>query len=134
MAEKAKILVVDDEEDILNATSHFLSRKGYEVFTATGKDEALAIVGEKHPAILLLDIRLKDTSGIDILKEVKRLDKNTKVIMVTALDDAETMKHAKAWGADDYIAKPFTASYLNDVLMQKLTQLSFRERKEQQNR
>jgi DNA-binding response OmpR family regulator len=81
-----------------------------------------------------LDIRLKDASGIDILKEAKQLNKNIKVIMVTALDDDETMKHAKAWGADDYVAKPFTASYLNDVLIQKLTTLAFREKKERENK
>lgn len=129
---KAKILVVDDEVDICNATKNFLTRKGYDVFTALTKDEAMEIIKEKRPTIILLDIRLKEASGIDILKETKSIDKNVKVIMVTALDDDENMKQAKAWGADDYIAKPFTTSYLNEVLMQKLTTLAFRDKKEQE--
>jgi len=129
--EKAKILVVDDEEDILHATRHFLVKRGYEVFIAATKDEAMAMVKQSHPQIILLDIRLKEASGLDILKEVKAIDNNIKVIMVTALDDEENMKQAKAWGAEDYIAKPFTAAYLNEVLMQKLKTLAFREKKEQ---
>ena len=125
------ILVVDDEIDICNTTKNFLTRKGYEVFTALTKDEAMEAIRQNRPKIILLDIRLKEASGIDILKEAKQIDKNIKVIMVTALDDDENMKQAKAWGADDYIAKPFTTSYLKDVLMQKLTTLAFREKKEQ---
>lgn len=126
---KTKILVVDDEVDICNASKSFLVRKGYEVFTALTKDEAIGAIKQNRPAIILLDIRLKEASGIDVLKEAKTIDKNVRVIMVTALDDEENMKQAKAWGADDYIAKPFTTAYLNDVLMQKLTTMAFRDKK-----
>jgi len=127
---KARILVVDDEIDICVATKNFLTRKGYEVFTAQTKDEALEAVKQNRPAIILLDIRLKEASGIDILKEVKKSDKDIKVVMVTALDDEENMKLAKAWGADEYVAKPFTVEYLNDVLLQKLAAIAYREKKE----
>lgn len=130
--EKAKILVVDDEVDICNTTKKFLTRRGYEVYTALTKDEAMDIIKQNKPNIILLDIRLKEASGIDILKEAKQIDKNVKVVMVTALDDEENMKQAKAWGADDYIAKPFTAAYLNDVLIQKLKTMAFREKKERE--
>lgn len=132
--EKAKILVVDDEAEICNTTKNFLTRKGYEAFCASTKDEAMEIIKQKQPAIILLDIRLKEASGIDILKEAKQLDRNIKVIMVTALDDEENMRQAKAYGADDYIAKPFTTSYLKEVLMQKLTTLDFRDKKERGRR
>jgi len=129
---KTRILVVDDEIDICVATKNFLTRKGYEVFTAQTKDEAWEAVKQNRPEIILLDIRLKEASGIDILKEVKKSDKDIKVVMVTALDDAENMKHAKAWGADEYVAKPFTVEYLNDVLLQKLTSIACREKKERE--
>ena len=129
--EKTRILVVDDEEDICNATKNFLTKKGYEVFTALTRDEAIDTIRENRPAIIFLDIRLKEASGIDILKHVKLIDRNIKVIMVTALDDEETMKHVKAWGADDYITKPFTADYLNSVLIQKLTSIAIRSKKVQ---
>ena len=127
---KTRILVVDDEIDICVATKNFLTRKGYEVFTAQTKDEALEAVKQNRPAIILLDIRLKEASGLDILKEVKKSDKDIKVVMVTALDDEENMKQAKAWGADEYVAKPFTVEYLNDVLLQKLAAIAYREKKE----
>jgi DNA-binding response OmpR family regulator len=129
---KTRILVVDDEIDICVATKNFLTRKGYEVFTAQTKDEAWEAVKQNRPEIILLDIRLKEASGIDILKEVKKSDKDIKVVMVTALDDEENMKHAKAWGADEYVAKPFTVEYLNDVLLQKLTSIACREKKERE--
>jgi len=129
---KTRILVVDDEIDICVATKNFLTRKGYEVFTARTKDEAWEAVKQNRPEIILLDIRLKEASGIDILKEVKKSDKDIKVVMVTALDDEENMKHAKAWGADEYVAKPFTVEYLNDVLLQKLTSIACREKKERE--
>ena len=129
---KTRILVVDDEIDICVTTKNFLTRKGYEVFTAQTKDEAWEAVKQNRPEIILLDIRLKEASGIDILKEVKKSDKDIKVVMVTALDDEENMKHAKAWGADEYVAKPFTVEYLNDVLLQKLTSIACREKKERE--
>ena len=67
-------------------------------------------------------------SGMDVLRKAKEIDKDIKVIMVTALDDEETIKQAKSLGADDYIAKPFTAAYLNDFILQKLARLNFREK------
>jgi DNA-binding response OmpR family regulator len=132
--EKTKVLVVDDEADVCDATQRFLTRKGYDVFTALTYDAAIEAVKQRQPKIILLDIRLKEASGIDVLKKAKKIDKNVRVIMVTALDDEENMKQSKAWGADDYIAKPFTVDYLNDVLMQKLKTLAFKEKKEQQNK
>lgn len=132
--DKTRILVVDDEPDICETTKNFLTRRGHEVFTALTKEEALLQIKNKHPQIILLDIRLKEASGIDILKEAKQIDKDVKVVMVTALDDEQNMKQAKAWGADDYIAKPFTAAYLNDVLIQKLKTLAFKDKKEQEQK
>jgi DNA-binding response OmpR family regulator len=126
--QKARILVVDDEPEICEVTRNFLARRDYSIFTATTAQDAINLVTKEHPNLILLDVRLGADSGMDVLRKAKEIDKDIKVIMVTALDDEETIKQAKSLGADDYIAKPFTAAYLNDFILQKLARLNFREK------
>ena len=125
--EPTKILVVDDEEEICQLTKNFLTRKKYQVFTANNSQEALVYVKRERPQLVLLDIMLGDESGMDVLRQIKSIDKSIKVIMVTALDDAEVIQKSKSLGADDYAAKPFTADYLNDVILNKISHLSVKE-------
>ncbi len=126
--ERTKILVVDDEEEICNVTRSFLVKRGYYIYTATNVKEALALVKREKPHLILLDVRLGSDSGLEVLRKVKEIDPGIKVIMVTALDDEATIKDAKLLGADDYIAKPFTAAYLNDFILQKISHLSAKEK------
>ncbi len=128
MIQKRKILVVDDEEEICNVTRSFLARRNYNIFTATTAEDAVRLVTKERPNLMLLDVRLGTDSGMDVLRKAKEIDKDIKVIMVTALDDEETIKQAKHLGADDYIAKPFTAAYLNDFIMQKIARLGPKEK------
>ncbi|MFA4842411.1 MAG: response regulator [Candidatus Omnitrophota bacterium] len=122
--EKTRILVVDDEQEICDVTRNFLAKRDYEVFTALNVQQAIDSLQKDKPHILLLDVRLGSESGMDILRKAKELDKNTKVIMVTALDDEETIRQSKSLGADDYITKPFTVDFLRDFVLQKITRLS----------
>lgn len=124
-----KVLVVDDEEEICELTRSFLRKKNYCTFGATSRHQALELVKKEHPHLVLLDLRLGQDSGLDILSEIKSIDKDIKVIMVTALDDEATIRQAKSLGADDYIAKPFTASYLNDLILQKISHLNLQQEK-----
>jgi len=124
--EKTRILVVDDEEEICQLTLSFLVRKNYNVFTATNGEVAIDLVKKEHPQIVLLDVRLGSESGIEVLEKIKEIDEEIRVIMVTALDDEESIRQAKALGADDYIAKPFTATYLNDFILQKIANLGLK--------
>src|SRR3989338_7496254 len=114
--EKVKVLVVDDEKEICEVTRNFLARRNYTVFIATNTSEALKIALEQKPEIVLLDMRLGDESGIELIPKIKEMDKDTKIIMVTALDDAESIQRSSSLGADEYITKPFTAAYLHDLL------------------
>ncbi len=126
---QAKILVVDDEEEICKLTQGFLSKKNYSVLTALGGQQAIGLVKKEHPCLVLLDVRLGVDSGLDVLRQIKEIDKNIKVIMVTALDDEASIRQAKSLGADDYITKPFTASYLNDFILQKIALLTLEQKK-----
>lgn len=126
--ERTRILVVDDEEEICNVTRSFLAKRDYNIFTATTVKEAINIVKKEQPHLILLDVRLGSDSGLDVLRKTKEINKEIKVIMVTALDDEDTIKQAKLLGADDYISKPFTAAYLNDFIIQKISHLSTKEK------
>lgn len=119
--DKTRILVVDDEPEICEVTRSFLAKRNHSVFTATDSAAALELVSREHPQLMLLDVRLGSESGIELLRKVREIDKEIKVIMVTALDDEETIRQAKALGADDLIAKPFTAGFLNDFIMKKIS-------------
>jgi len=121
-----KILVVDDEQEICDLTRSFLRKKNYCTLGATSRKEAVEIVKRDQPQIVLLDIRLGSESGLETLAQIKEINKDIKVIMVTALNDDESMNQAKALGADDYIAKPFTANFLEDVILKKVASLKVR--------
>jgi two-component system response regulator (stage 0 sporulation protein F) len=118
-----KILVVDDEKEICELTRSFLRKKNYCTLGATSRKEAIEIVKRDQPQIVLLDIRLGDESGLDTLRQIKEINKNIKVIMVTALNDEDSVAQAKSAGAEDYIAKPFTADFLEDIILKKVASL-----------
>ena len=121
-----KVLVVDDEEEICELTRSFLRKKKYCTFGATSADEAIEVVKKEKPHLVLLDVRLGDASGIEVLQKIKDFDKNIKVIMVTALNDEESTREAESRGAEGYIVKPFTASYLDEVILKKIAGLGLK--------
>lgn len=121
-----KILVVDDDQEVCELTRAFLRKKKYCTFGANSADEALEVIRKEQPQLALLDIRLGDSSGLDVLRGIKVLNKSTKVIMVSALNDEESMREAESLGAEGYIAKPFTAEYLNEILLKKIDELGLR--------
>lgn len=115
-----RVLVVDDEIAIRNLLKEFLSRKGYDVYTASDGRTAIAKVKEIRPHIVLLDIMMPGRGGIDTLKEIKKVDPRVGVIMLTAIFDEELGKRAIELGAYDYITKPVSFDYLETVLMVKM--------------
>ncbi len=122
--EKVKILVVDDEVEVCIMLSNFLGMRNYSVATALTMKSAIEAVEKEHPALVLLDIKLTDGSGMDALTVIKEIDPAIKVIMLTALDDNETIRQAKLKGADDYISKPFNFGYLENLILQKISHLT----------
>lgn len=119
-----KLLIVDDDLPICDFLRVFFSRKDYQVFTAIDGKQALSIVKEKQPNIILLDIRMPGLSGIEVLQKIKEIDKDAKVIMMTAVDEKMVVNLAMNYGATDYITKPFSLEYLEkDVFLKVLKQL-----------
>lgn len=126
--EETKILVIEDEDGAREIIARCLKRKGYPTLSAATAKDGLELVKKEHPNIILLDIRLEDGSGLEVLKEIKELDRNMKVIMVTALEDEVTIHQAKALGADDYVTKPLTMDFLDNLILEKISELNLHRR------
>ena len=106
---KAKILVVDDEEDICEILQYNLEKAGYQVKCVLGAEEALSLFSSERFDLLLLDIMLPEEDGISILRKL-RADPATEhlpVIMLTAKSTEYDHVEGLDAGADDYVAKPF---------------------------
>jgi CheY-like chemotaxis protein len=121
MERMSTILVVEDEEEICSLTKGILAKNDYNVLVAKNGTEALNFVTKKRPDLVLLDVRLGEVSGIDVLRRIKEIDNKIKVIMVTGLYEEDIIKQAKALGAEDYITKPFTTAYLKELVARKLS-------------
>ncbi|MFA5806655.1 MAG: response regulator, partial [Melioribacteraceae bacterium] len=103
----AKILIVDDDKDMRQLLSDILKSEGYEVRTAESGKKALKEIKVIRPEIVLLDIRLPEMNGIEILKEIKKLNKSIIVIIITAYGEIQNAVDAMKLGAFDYFTKPF---------------------------
>ena len=116
MSQKKKILVVDDEDDILHFLELVLREKGYDVATASGGHEALTKAQLEQPNLILLDIMMPQMDGWEVLK-LLRVDEETAdipVAMLSARTEAKDRVQGLQEGAIDYICKPFS---LQDLLV-----------------
>jgi len=98
--------VVDDEEGIRKALERFLTRLGYQVAVASNATEALERLATDHPQAMLCDIRMPQTSGVELLPKVLGQDPDLAVIMLTAIDEPRTAIECMKLGAYDYLIKP----------------------------
>jgi len=102
-----KILIVDDERLIRQSLEKELTGQGYVVFSAENGKTALRLVEEESLDLVLLDLKLPDMKGIEVLKSLREMDKNLTVVIITAYGTLETAIQAMRLGAYDYITKPF---------------------------
>jgi len=116
-----RVLVVDDEPDAVELLQEFLTSKGYDVITAGEGEEALRKVKAERPHLILLDVRMPKMNGLEVLRQVRQIDKEVGVIMVTAVNEDETGRQALELGAFDYIVKPLDLEYLERSLWYKVT-------------
>ena len=102
-----KILVVDDEKPISDIIKFNLKKEGYDVYTAYDGEEALQKVEEVNPDLILLDLMLPKSDGLEVAREVRKTH-NMPIIMVTAKDAEIDKVLGLEMGADDYVTKPFS--------------------------
>ncbi|MDD2898625.1 MAG: response regulator [Desulfuromonadaceae bacterium] len=111
---KKIILAVDDEPNILMSIEFILDMEGYEVHTARDGDDALEVAERVRPDLILLDINMPRKDGYEVCRTLRMNEHmaGTKVIMLTAKGQALERKKGLEVGADDYVAKPFSADEL----------------------
>lgn len=127
MSVARKILIVDDEEDIVNLTEKFLQLENYETLTCSSGSEALEIVEEKHEdiALVLLDIMMPGLSGFEVLRNIKSNEKFNHILVVlfTVKNFFKDIKKGKELGADGYIVKAISGNeivnYIENLLKKK---------------
>jgi len=120
--DRTTVLVVDDEDGIRQALTRFLTRLGYQVRAAANATEALKYVGADHPQAMLCDIRMPETSGVELLPKVLAQDPDLAVIMLTAIDEPRTAIECLKLGAYDYLIKPVDLDELEVSLLHALRQ------------
>jgi two-component system, OmpR family, alkaline phosphatase synthesis response regulator PhoP len=114
MSNVKKILIADDEPDILEIIQFNLQSEGYEVFTAKNGDEAIEAAKKHSPALIILDIMMPGKNGIEVCN-ILRLQpafKETLIIFLSALSDESTEVRGLETGADDYLTKPISPKIL----------------------
>lgn len=118
-------MVVDDERDICNFVKSFFEMRGFQVSMALNGDDAMSILTKEKPDIVILDVMMRRSrEGLEYLPQIKKALPASKVLMVTGVEDAETIETAKKLGADDYITKPLVLEYLENTVMKKIGALT----------
>lgn len=116
------IVIVEDDDDLSTYLQHLLTGKRYTVFPTKTGAQALQLVSEVQPALVLLDLTLPDIRGEVICQEIKNLFPKIPVIMVTAKDEKKDIISGFSFGADDYITKPFDSEELLARIQARLKQ------------
>lgn len=108
-----KILVVDDQKIVCYSLQRFLQSEGYNVHTATSGEDALSVLNDINPDLVIMDVRMPEMDGLEVLKRIKESHPKVQVIMMTAFSTTEKAIYAMKLGAYDYLTKPFD----NDELL-----------------
>lgn len=119
-----RVLVVDDEAAMRRGICVSLTARGYKVDEARNSEEALDLFHERHPNLVLLDINMPGTNGIETCRRIRSAAPNTGIVMITVRDSEEDTVQALEAGADDYITKPFRVR----ELLARLTAITRRAR------
>lgn len=117
-----KILIVDDEPNILISLEFLMKREGYEVVLARDGQEALDAIAREHPDLVLLDVMMPIKSGFDVCHEVRsgEMARDTIIVMLTAKGRDTDIAKGMALGADAYMTKPFSTRELVEKVSELL--------------
>ena len=111
-----EVLVVDDYTPLRRATVEVLKSQGFEnILEAKSPEEGMKMFKEHKPDLVLMDIIMPSNRGIDLVKEIKRIDPKTKVVMLTVLSGEGPRKESLEAGADLYLVKPLTPEKVDEI-------------------
>lgn len=126
--EKKYLLVVDDDQAILKSFGWLLEAKGYGVSTAEDAREALEKACAKYYNLALIDIKLPDMEGTELLREFKQINPDMKTVMVTGYATLENAVESLNLGADGYLMKPVTPGRILEMVADKLMEQEMERR------
>ncbi|WP_379970687.1 response regulator [Ectobacillus sp. sgz5001026] len=115
-----KILIVDDQYGIRILLNEVFQKEGYQTFQAANGFQAIDIVVNDKPDLIVLDMKIPGMDGIEILKRVKQIDKSIKVILMTAYGELDMIQEAKKLGALMHFAKPFDIDELRQAVREQI--------------
>src|SRR5512135_3146240 len=130
MARKISILIVDDEESVRDSLFNWFIEDGYRVECAENAKKALSILESDSYDIILADIKMPGMDGLEMLKRIKALKKETIIIVMTAFATVDTAVQALKDGAYDYVTKPFDPDDLSHLIRNAAKQISLVEENE----
>jgi len=129
VADRPPVLVIDDDDALRQVCLDMLQARGYRTLGAASVGEGLRVFGEKRPAAVLLDLKLPDGTGLDVLRELQRRSPVTPVVVVSGFGSVSDAVEAMRLGAAEYIEKPVARERLYDVLDRALAPLPERDPK-----
>ena len=124
---RVKILVIDDDESLRRVLEYNLAQEGYAVLTASSGEQGLHLLKKEGADLVVTDVRMAGMDGLQVLEEVRKVDLNIQVIILTAFGTIEMAVEAMKAGAFHYISKPFNRDELK-LTIKKALQLKALER------
>ena len=126
-----KILLVDDEPDILEIVGYNLSQEGYSIVTATNGKEAIAMAKKEHPQLIIMDVMMPEMDGMEACENIRKIPElsNTLITFLTARSEDYSQVAGFEAGADDYISKPIKPKLLVSKVKALLRRLKGDENK-----
>ena len=109
-----KLLIIDDEEELSKEVKDFFEEEGYSVFTADSGNEGKRLIVQENPDLVLLDLKLPDISGLELLEMLRKSFPKSKVIVNTGYVDQSLMDQALELGYESFLSKPFNLIKLKD--------------------
>lgn len=117
-----RIMIIDDDKEILDLLETFFSTLGHQVEIFTNSIEGLKYVAKEIYDLILLDIKLPERDGIEVLKEIKSIDNDVPVVMITGYREAEKVIEAFRNGAMDCLLKPFNFEYIKNNILTRISE------------
>lgn len=123
MAAIDRVLLIDDDKNFTKIFSGILEREGYETIVAHTGSEALEILEENFFAILIIDIRLPDIDGIELISKINKTDPDMRKIILTGNPSLDNVQQALKKGAHDYLIKPVSLDKIKETIKEQIAEL-----------
>ncbi|HEY7501342.1 MAG TPA: sigma-54 dependent transcriptional regulator [Vicinamibacterales bacterium] len=115
-SQRPVLVIVDDEQGILEVVSRFAERAGFDVATCSDGREAIALIQSRRPDLVMVDLRMPEVGGLDILRAIRDVDAHCQAVLMTGYASVDTAVEAVKLGATDYLTKPLDFGRLDQLL------------------